>query len=59
MKSYKCYIAENKHTTAFDSVTGKTDKSAMAAAKRKYSKNKNHLCFWVVYVHKDGQEQKL
>ena len=59
MKNYKCYIASNKESKAFDSVNGISSKSSMAAAKRKYSKDKDKLCFWVVYVHENGQEQKL
>ncbi len=59
MKNYKCYISANKYTPAFDSTTGRTEKSAMASAKRKYNKNKKDLYFWCVYVHPGGQEEKL
>ena len=59
MKNYKCYIASNKESKAFDSVNGISAKSAIAAAKRKYSKDKYDLCFWVVCVHENGQEEKL
>lgn len=59
VKNYKAYIAANKQTPAFDNIISNTSKSAMAAAKRKYSKNAKDLCFWVVYVHETGQEEKL
>jgi hypothetical protein len=58
-KNYKAYVAANKETTAFDSIMGKTEKSAMAAAKRKYSKDAKDLYFWVVYVYENGQEEKI
>lgn len=58
-KNYKAYVAANKETTAFDSIMGKTAKSAMTAAKRKYSKDAKDLCFWVVFVHENGQEEKI
>lgn len=59
LKPYKAYVAANKETNAFDSIMGKTAKSAIASAKRKYGKNAKDLHFWVVCVHENGQEEKM
>ena len=44
--NYKAFVAGNKETPAFDYGYGKTEKSAIAALKRKYSKDKEDLFFW-------------
>jgi hypothetical protein len=45
---YKAYIAANKHTPFFDSAVGKTEKSAIAAVKRKNSPDWKDCFVWVV-----------
>ena len=58
MKNYKCYIASNKESKAFDSVNGISAKSAIAAAKRKYSKDKYDLCFCGCYRDWETDKKK-
>ena len=56
---YKAYIAANRHTRSFDYAYGKTPASAQAAVRRKNSPDWHDLFTWVVYVHEDGQEERL
>ena len=58
-KEYKAYIAANPYTPAFDSARGKTPASAQAAVRRKNSPDWHDLFTWVVYIHEDGQEERL
>ena len=58
-KNYKAYIAGTKESKAFDSVFGKTVKNAIAAIKRRNSPSWLDCCVWCVYVHPDGQEEKV
>jgi len=45
---YTAYIAGNKHSAAFDSATGKTVSSAVAAVKRKNSPDWQDCCIWII-----------
>lgn len=56
-KNYKAYIADNKHSVAFDFKLGSTEKSAIAAVKRA-NKGWRDCCVWCVFVHENGQEEK-
>ena len=58
-KNYKAYIAGSKESRAFDSAMGKTASSAIAAVKRRNSPSWPDCYIWCVYIHKDGQEEKL
>lgn len=58
-KKYKAYIASTKESKAFDSATGKTKESAIAAVKKRNSPSWEDCCVWCVYVHDDGQEKKI
>jgi len=58
-KKYKAYIASTKVSKAFDSAFGKTKESAIATIKRRHSPNWKDCCVWCVYVHDDGQEEKI
>jgi len=57
-KSYKAYIASNKDTVAFDSVISSTPKKAIGIIKRR-NKGWRDCCIWVVYLHNNGEEQKI
>lgn len=59
MKNYKAYIAANECTQAFDFAFGKTKESAIAAVKRKNSRCWEDCIVWAVFVHPDGQEEKI
>ena len=58
-KNYKAYIASTNESKAFDSAMGKTKESAIAAIKRRNSQSWKDCCVWCVYVHADGQEEKI
>jgi len=58
-KNYKAYIAGTKESIAFDSATGKTKESAIAAIKRRNSPDWKDCVTWCVYVHADGREEKI
>lgn len=58
-KNYKAYIASNSESQSFDSVFGKTVKSATTAVKRLNSPGWKDCFIWVVFVHPDGQEEKV
>jgi hypothetical protein len=45
-KNYIAYIAANRYTKAFDTCTGKTEKSAIAAVKRKNSPDWRDCFIW-------------
>ena len=57
--NYKAYIASNKESEAFDSKMGKTKESAISAVKRVNSPDWQDCYIWCVYLHDDGQEEKL
>jgi hypothetical protein len=56
---YKAYIAGNKYSKAFDHAYGKTAFSAIAAVKRKNSPDWQDCYVWAVYIHDDGQEERI
>lgn len=58
-KNYKAYIAGSNYSKAFDSDYGKTPQSAIAAIKRRNSPDWQDCAVWVVYVHDNGQEEKI
>ncbi len=58
-KNYKAYIAGTNESKAFDSVLGRTKESAIAVIKRRNSPIWKDCCVWCVYVHADGQEEKV
>jgi hypothetical protein len=58
-KNYKGYIASTKESKAFDSVLRRTKESAITAIKRCNSSRWKDCCVWCVYVHADGQEEKV
>jgi hypothetical protein len=58
-KNYKAYIASTTESEAFDSAFGTTKESAIAAVKRKNSPDWQDCYVWCVYVHEDGQEEKI
>ena len=58
-KNYKAYISGTIESLAFDSATGKTKESAIAAVKRRNSPSWLDCYVWCVYVHPDGQEEKV
>jgi ribosomal protein S18 acetylase RimI-like enzyme len=58
-KKYKAYIASTKESKAFDSATGKTKESAIASVKRRNSPDWEDCYIWCIYVHPDGQEEKI
>ena len=58
-RNYKAYIAGNKESRAFDSAIGKTKESAIATVKRRNSPDWKDCCIWCVYVHDNGQEEKV
>lgn len=49
-KNYIAYIAGNRYTKAFDTATGKTAASAIAAVKRKNSPDWRDCCIWAERV---------
>ena len=57
--NFKAYIASNPETKAFDFATGKTAKSAIATVKRRNSPDWKDCCVWCVFIHPDGQEEKI
>lgn len=59
MNNYKVYISANENSNAFDSVTASSQSGAMGKAKKTYRKNQKDLVFWCVYVHENGQEEKI
>lgn len=59
IKNYKAYIAENKHSYAFDSATEKTAAAAIASVKRKNSPDWKDCCVWAVAVYENGQEDQI
>ena len=59
VKNYKAYIAGTNESKDFDSAFGKTKESAIATVKRRNSPSWKDCCVWCVYVHEDGQEEKL
>ena len=59
MKKYKAYIAANKDTKAFDFALGTTKKSAIARVKRQNSPDWKDCLVWCVYVHENGEEEKV
>lgn len=58
-KNYKAYIASTKESKAFDNAIGKTKESAIASVKRANSPDWRDCYIWCVYVHSDGQEEKI
>ena len=59
MKKYKAYIAANRDTKAFDHALGTTKKSAIAQVKRQNSPDWKDCFVWCVYVHENGDEEKI
>jgi len=57
--NYKAYIAANRESEAFDFAYGKTATNAIAAVKRQNSPDWQDCVIWAVYVHENGQEEKL
>jgi hypothetical protein len=58
-KKFKSYIAQNRHTPAFGEARGKTSKAALASVKRKYKKDWRDYVLWTVYVHDNGEEERV
>jgi hypothetical protein len=58
-KNYKAYIAGTPESNAFDYAYGKSKESAIAAVKRQNSPDWKDCIVWCVYVHKNGQEEKI
>ena len=58
-KNYKAYIAANKYSGAFDHSFGETKEGAIAAIKRRNGPDYKDCHAWCVYVHDDGQEEKV
>lgn len=57
-KNYKAYIAGTRESKAFDCAYGITAKSAICAIKRR-NREWRDCVVWSVYVHEDGQEEKI
>ena len=57
--NYKAYIAANMETKSFDFAYGKTASSAIAAVKRNNSPDWKDCYVWVVYIHENGEEEKI
>lgn len=58
-KNYKAYISANTESKAFDFAYGTTAKSAIAQVKRQNSPDWKDCIVWAVYVHENGQEEKV
>ena len=58
-KNYKAYIASTNESKAFDSAMGKTKESAIATVKRHNYPDWKDCSVWCVFVHEDGQEEKI
>jgi len=58
-KKYKAYIASNPESTAFDYAMGKTKEGAIAAVKRRNSLDWQDCTVWCVYIHPNGEEEKI
>jgi hypothetical protein len=58
-KKYKAYISNTKESKAFDNVFGKTKENAISAIKRRHSLSWRQCCVWCVYIHENGQEEKV
>ena len=52
---WTAYIASNQHSKAFDSANGKTAQSAIAAIKRKNTKDWRDCSVWVI----DGSGNRI
>jgi hypothetical protein len=57
-KPYKAYIAANEYTPAIGSALSTTREGAIRNVKARYSEHEE-LYMWVVYVHDNGQEEKI
>lgn len=58
-KNYVAYISGTKESRAFDSAWGQTKESAIAAIKRRNSPDWRDCFVWCVYVHDDGQKERV
>lgn len=58
-KQFKAYISGTGESQPFDYAYGKTSKTAISAVKRKNSPDWGDCIIWCVYLHDDGQEEKI
>jgi hypothetical protein len=58
-KNYKAYIAGTSESNSFDFAFGKIPTTAIATVKRNNSPDWKDCYIWCVYVHEDGQEEKI
>jgi len=56
---YRAYVAENRESQAFDCVYSQTAHEAEKELKAKIGEEEKDLFFWTVYVHENGEEEKL
>jgi len=58
-KNYLAFIAGTKESKAFNRAWGKTKETAIAAVKRQNSPAWEDCIVWCVYVHDDGQMERM
>lgn len=56
---YRAYVAANKETQSFDCVFSQSKDSAERELRSRIGKDAKDLFFWTVYVHENGDEEKL
>lgn len=56
---HKAYVAENRESQAFDCIYSQTKDEAEKELKAKVGEDAKDLFFWTVYVHENGEEEKL
>ena len=56
---FKAYVAANEETPAFDCVFSQSKDSGEKELRTRIGKDAKDLFFWTVYVHENGEEEKL
>lgn len=57
--THKCYVAANIESPAFDYAYSISQEDAEKSLKNKIGNDSSDLLFWTVFVHPDGEEEKL
>lgn len=56
---YKSYVAANKESHAFDHEYSNTEAGAENTLRKRIGPDEKDLFFWTVFVHENGDEEKL